>query len=115
MLRSYRLCLILSLSLGLCYYQGWMLGGLGVLALLTMLQNTRRPMFVSAFSRVMDSPQRATTLSVESQSRSLVTAALLPLMGVLADHLGLGAVFLAISAILAAGLLIPMKRGQTVL
>ncbi|TDI12215.1 MAG: MFS transporter [Acidobacteria bacterium] len=113
--RSYRLCLVLSLSLGLCYYQGWLLGGLAVLALLTMLQNARRPLFISAFNRVMDRPQRATTLSIESQSRSLATAALLPLMGVLADHLSLGAVFLAVSAILAAGLLIPLKRGPATL
>jgi len=103
---SYRLCFVLSLLVGLCYYQGWMLGGLGVLALLTMLQNVRRPLFVSAFNRVMDRSQRATTLSIESQSRSLLTAVLLPLMGVLADHLGLGAVFVAISALLGVGLLI---------
>ena len=110
--RAYVFFLPLSMAVGLCYYQGWMLAGLGMLVLVTMLQNARRPIFVSAFNRVMDKPQRATTLSIESQSRSLGVAVLLPLMGMIADQRGIGAVFLIISAILAAGLLIRLPARQ---
>jgi MFS family permease len=107
--RAYGLCLLLSLCMGLCYYRQWMLAGLGVLVLVTMLQNARRPFFVSAFNQVMDRPQRATTLSIESQSRSLLAAALLPVTGIAADGMGLGAVFLVISAVLAAGLFLRIR------
>jgi len=61
---------------------------LGFVAL-ACLQNIRRPIFVAQLERVMDRAQRATTLSIESQARSLSVAACVPLSGWVADHYGL--------------------------
>jgi MFS family permease len=103
--RAYAAMVVLSLAMGLCQLRGWLLAGLLVLLLATMLQNLRRPVFVGAFNRVMDKPHRATTLSIESQSRSMLAAALLPITGWTADRWGLDAVFPVITAVLLLGLL----------
>jgi hypothetical protein len=108
--RAYRLALLFSVGVGVCYHLGWMLAGLAVLVLLTILQNARRPCFVSVFNRLMDPPQRATSLSIESQARSLLAAVLLPVTGLAADSLGLGVAFALIAATLAVGL--PLKWGR---
>jgi MFS family permease len=108
--RAYRLGLLLCIAVGACYYLGWMIAGLAVLVLLTMLQNARRPFFVSTFNKLMDPPQRATTLSIESQSRSLLAAILLPVTGAAADTLGLGAAFAIIAATLTLGLILNIHK-----
>ena len=77
--------------------------------LLQTAQNARRPIFVSLFNDVMDKPQRATTLSIESQVRGGAVALLAPATGYIADSFGLPWAFLAISFLLAAANLI--RRG----
>ena len=73
--------------------------------LLALLQNARRPVFVSFLNRLMDRTQRATTLSIESQGRSIAVALLAPLSGWVGDRWGLDAVFWLLAALLlAAGL-----------
>ena len=52
-------CAMLALGL----FVGWVITGTIVFILMAMLQNARRPVFVSQLNRVMDKPQRATTLS----------------------------------------------------
>ena len=79
---------------------------------LSVLQNARRPVFVSAFDDVLDKPQRATSLSIESLARTVVVAALLPLVGSVADRVGLWAAFAALLSVLALGLLIPLGTGH---
>lgn len=103
--RAYRACVGLSIAIGVCQLRGWMIAGLLALVGVTLLQNLRRPVFVGAFNRVMDKPHRATSLSIESQARSLFAAAMLPVTGLVADRWGLGAVFPMISAVLLLGLL----------
>lgn len=103
--RAYRTCVALSLLVGLCQVRGWMITGLLALVGVTLLQNLRRPVFVGAFNRLMDKPHRATSLSIESQARSLLAAAMLPVTGFVADRWGLSAVFPMISAVLLVGLL----------
>ena len=88
----------------------WVVAGLIALVAITVLQNARRPIFVSAFNRVMDKPQRATTLSIESQSRSFLAGVLLPLTGWVADSWGLEWVFVIICGILVAGLAFRVRK-----
>lgn len=95
---------MISLVLILCLWVDWLVIGLILMLGLTVLQNGRRPIFVSAFNEVMDKSARATTLSIESQARSVVTAVLLPITGWLADQFGLIAVCLALTGVLLSGL-----------
>ena len=104
--RAYVLLAASAVAVGLCQLQGWMIAGLVVLVAVTLLQNLRRPVFVGAFNRLMDKPHRATSLSIESQARSLVAAAMLPATGFVADRWGLDAVFPMIAAVLLLGLLV---------
>lgn len=67
----------------------WFWPGLVVIGLITMLQNVRRPIYVSALNDVANKPLRATILSIDNQATALGTAALMPLMGFLADRWGL--------------------------
>ena len=80
-----------------------LLPGIGLLMAITMLQNLRRPIFVSAFDQVMDGRTRATSLSLESLARTLTVAGLLPLTGWCADRFGLWSVFGVICAVLLLG------------
>jgi hypothetical protein len=103
--RAYLACVALSLAVGVCRLRGWMIAGLVALVGVTLVQNLRRPVFVGAFNRLMDKPHRATSLSIESQARSLFAAGMLPVTGLVADRWGLDAVFPMISAVLVLGLL----------
>ena len=97
---------LVALSLG----GSWPLVGAAGFLALAVLQNVRRPMFVSLFARVMDKPQRAATLSLESQGRSFAVAILAPLTGWIADLAGLGAALAVIAGLLALAAL--MGRGR---
>jgi len=107
---AYGLCFLLSIAVCICVLGGSMLLGLAIFIILTMLQNVRRPIFLSMFNQFMDKPQRATTLSIESQSRSLLIAALLPISGWAADRYGLIAFFTITSGMLALGFLLRFLR-----
>ena len=85
-------------------FAGWLALGIAVFFALAVLQNARRPIFISQFNRVMDRPQRATTLSIESQARTWGVAVLAPLTGYVVDQYGLAWAFVTITAILVAGL-----------
>ena len=79
---------------------------------LYLLQNARRPLLVGYLSDLIPRQTMATGLSVESQLRTLITAALAPIIGLVADRLGIG-VSLVIVALLAAFLLpLTTIRGQ---
>ncbi len=54
------------------------------------LQNVRRPLIVGYLSERMPHRTMATGLSVESQLKTILMAALAPLIGLLADRLGVG-------------------------
>jgi len=73
---------------------------------LYLLQNARRPLLVGYLSDLIPRQTIATGLSVESQLRTLITAALAPLIGLMADRLGIG-VSITVIALLAA-LLLPL-------
>ena len=91
--------LVGSIAVGLL--RGWWgMAALGFV-LLAVLQNVRRPIFLSLLSGVMDKPQRATTLSIESQARSFAFAILAPVTGFVADRLDLGVTLLLLGAVFA--------------
>lgn len=88
-----------------------LIGGLLAPGLVLMLglgavQNARRPIWVAAVDDVMDPRWRATTLSAESLARAVVHALTAIVVGVVADHAGLGAAFAVMAALvgLAAAL-----------
>lgn len=83
--------------------------GLFLLFALTILQNLRRPIFVSTLNTRMAKKQRASVLSLESFVRAVTVAALLPLIGLAADAFGLVAVWAICSAILALGFLFQLN------
>ena len=94
-----------AVGVGVCAYWEFLIPGVLLLVGVTVLQNLRRPIFVSAFNEVIDKPQRATSLSLESLARSVLVAATLPVVGQIADAFGLWSAFAAICAVLAAGAL----------
>jgi hypothetical protein len=55
-------------------------------------QNLWRPMIISRFHEEAPDGREATVLSIESQAGSLATVVLAPLLGFLADHVGLAGV-----------------------
>jgi MFS family permease len=109
----HRGALLISLALVLCLWVDWLVIGLILMLGLTVLQNGRRPIFVSAFNEVMDKSARATTLSIENQARSVVTAVLLPITGWLADQFGLIAVCMALTGLLLSGLVVGVMLHST--
>ena len=85
---------------------------------LYLLQNLRRPMMVGYLSDVIPRRMMASGLSVESQLKTLIQAGLAPLVGYLADTVGVGFAL----AIVAAGaklswifLRVPSPKGVAVL
>ncbi len=68
---------------------GVMAVAIGMFVLLDLVQNIWRPLLISRINACSDPALSATTLSIESQSRSLVAMAAAPVVGLAADHLGL--------------------------
>lgn len=100
----------LVLTVAACLLFGWFVAGaLGFIAL-ALLQNARRPMFVTSLNELMDKPQRTTTLSLESQGRSLAYAIAAPLTGWAADVWGLHVALAAIAGVMALGLAVRNSR-----
>jgi len=96
---------ICILIVGLCALriQNWFWTGLAMVGVVTMLQNLRRPIYVSALNDVSNKPLRATILSIDNQAISIVTAILMPIMGLAADHWGLWTICIFSTAILGIG------------
>jgi MFS family permease len=84
--------------------------GLVAIGVVTMLQNLRRPIYVSFLNTVSNKPLRVTILSIDNQAISFATAILMPLMGMAADRWGLWAI-----GALCCALMLPeiALRGRT--
>jgi predicted MFS family arabinose efflux permease len=106
--RALDLCYSLATALGLAvvgvslWFRDWLWLAAAFFVLLTLLQNVRRPMFVSTLNADMEKSMRATVLSAESVARSLAMAAMLPVMGLVADKYGLEYALLLPAAVLVA-------------
>jgi len=105
LLLIYRSTTLTTIGLAATAFHPGTLLPVGVLAIggITFLQNLRRPIFVSRLNELVEKPWRATTLSVESQARSLAVAIQLPAMGLAADAWGLWSVAALSSVILIVG------------
>lgn len=68
-----------------------------------MLQNVRRPIMVGYLADLIPQRTMTTGLSVESQLRTLLSAGIAPLVGLLADRIGVGGTLVIIAAVAAAG------------
>lgn len=84
------------------WFRDWLWLAAAFFVLLTLLQNVRRPMFMSTLNADMEKSMRATVLSAESVARSLAMAAMLPVMGLVADKYGLEYALLLPAAVLVA-------------
>lgn len=73
-----------------------------------VLQNVRRPMMVGYLSGLIPHHTMAAGLSAETQLRTLIMAGIAPLIGFLADQLGVGAALTVIALI--AGVALPLLR-----
>ena len=65
---------------------GWETVAIGGFLLLYLLQNIFRPMQISRFDAYSDERRGATVLSVESQSKTLATMVLAPVLGAVVDQ-----------------------------
>ena len=101
----YRGSAVAAVGISLSLFAGWLWLGLAGFLVLAFAQNARRPTFVAELNRSMDKPQRATTLSIESQARSWSFAVLAPTTGWLADTAGLSWAVLTVPIVLLALLL----------
>jgi len=79
---------------------------------LELLQNLWRPLQVGRFDGVSRGSRRATVLSIESQAKSLSAMVYAPVLGFLADRLGLWTVGAA-GALVALAALILLRRGKS--
>jgi len=106
--------LTLGVGIGLLIVGGtaaWMrLDALAILAFVAVfvVQNLRRPMIVGYLADRMDHCAMASGLSVEAQLRTLFMSAMAPMVGWMADQLGVGAAIVVIS--LAVLLISPLFR-----
>jgi len=99
----YLLGMGLLAAAGLSAWGGWEAGAIAAYLLLYVAQNARRPMVVGYVSEHIDHRMMATGLSVETQLRTVLTAIFAPLLGLLADRLGVGPAVLIIGGLALVG------------
>jgi MFS family permease len=100
------------LIVGLCAFRvgSWFWPGLAVVGVVTLLQNLRRPIYVTALNDVSNKPLRATILSIDNQAVSFGTAILMPILGLAADRWGLWTICAFSTITLVVG--IALRRGE---
>ncbi len=95
--------LLLGAISGLLYSTGsvlWSVISVLLFISLFVIENIRRPVGVSYLADLFDKKILATTLSVESQVKGIFAAILAPLMGFLADLIGIGQAMVIISIVM---------------
>ena len=96
---SYISGIMLILITGVLYHFG--IKSLAILGFIIfyMFQNTRRPINVGYISEIISSRVMASGLSLESQLKTVFIAILSPIMGYLADTLGIGLAIVVLSSL----------------
>lgn len=89
---------------------GWNAVVIPAFVLAYLVQNLWRPALVSRLDACSDAGSAATTLSIESQTRSIFAMVAAPALGYAVDHLGLWPVGLLGSAVALAALLLTRGR-----
>lgn len=87
---SFVVGVILTLISGLSFEMNLSAFTLILFIALFAVQNIRRPMNVSYISETIPAEFLASGLSVESQTRTLLVAIISPVLGLIADHIGIG-------------------------
>lgn len=83
----YLLTIVALAGMGASLAAGWAWPAIGLFVMLGVTQNLWRPLHVGRFDRYSPEHHAATTLSIESQAKSLATAMLAPLLGWAVDRL----------------------------
>jgi MFS family permease len=107
----YLLGMGLLVAAGLSARGAWQVGAIAAYLLLYAAQNVRRPLIVGYVSERIDHRLMATGLSVETQLRAVLTAIFAPLVGLLADRLGVGGAILILGGMALAGYPLVRVRG----
>jgi MFS family permease len=95
---------------GLFFELEWIAPAILFYIFIFIVENLRKPVGVAFLAEKTDEDVMATTLSVESQSKSLVAAVVAPLLGYAADLFGLGYGLMVVSLILLVpGLILRLK------
>ena len=95
--RSFLIGITLTALTGIFYHTGLMLIAIIIFIGLFALQNIRRPLNVSYISEIIPSELMATGLSVESQVKTAIIAILAPIIGYIADQMGVGLALAVVS------------------
>ncbi|MCD6440662.1 MAG: MFS transporter [Candidatus Marinimicrobia bacterium] len=95
--RSFIIGIALTVLTGIFYQAGLMFVAIVIFIGLFALQNVRRPMNVSYISETIPAELMATGLSVESQLKTAIIAVLAPIIGYIADQLGVGLALAVVS------------------
>lgn len=83
---------------GLAYNMGYLVISVICFIVIYMVENIRKPVGVAYLGNAVSDQVTASVLSVDSQLKSLVAAALAPLIGIFADLYGIGWSIIAVSA-----------------
>ncbi len=92
---------IFALLCGIFFHYGFFLASIILYVLIFLVENLRNPIGVAYVSDLYKDAVLATALSLNSQSKSLITAIVAPLLGFIADRFGVG-----ISLSVIAGLIV---------
>lgn len=97
--------LFLFIIIGISYYTEIYLIAILCFILLYIIQNIWRPVLIGKFDDYTSSKNQATVLSIESQTKSLGAAIFSPIIGFVADNIGIASVFIFSSLVVFAYLL----------
>jgi len=83
----------------------------GLYFILYVMKDARRPIFMDLCGNWMGKKERATVMSLDSQTRAVVTIIMAPAAGWLSDHISIGAMFLVIGlTVLLSGRIVHISR-----
>lgn len=97
---------------GILYWGNLYLASIVLFVGIYLVENLRKPIGVAYVSNTVDQRILASTLSTESQLKSLSAAILAPIIGIFADYLGVGSAIMMVSLIMI--LLVPFYWAKDV-
>ncbi len=85
---------------GLAYYAGYPALAVVFYIVIYLIENLRKPIAVSETANQLDTDIMATVLSTASQFETLFSAFFSAMLGILADHFGLGIAIASVSLVI---------------
>ncbi len=89
--------LLAGIISGITYYAGYPAIAVGFYVIIYLVENLRKPIAISETANQLDTDILATVLSTASQFETLFAALLSAMLGIIADHFGLGIAIALIS------------------